>query len=457
MINIHVSEKPVPPCQPLTEAEEKEAREYIEWKGKEEELKRKRDDKLQDNLMILAVVVAFTINFVFLCKGGKNGSGLFVDWPTIFRFLAIAVCSVFLIGIEYFVLIIHGSIVLAICFWLIFAPLKWLFAKLKGLAKSNSDNNVCKLSPDEQRKEELLKRQKSLVPYNKALDAYKYEMKQLSENYPGLAACGYDVRRYSTWRARQFSFLLPDIVSRSRALFEAEGDYEAWTTCSDREFEIKTARWYMRKGYDVSLTPKSNDGGIDVIARKGGVTTYIQCKQYNAKVPVEVARELLGVMAAAGVKRGAIVCLYGGNQGTIDFAQRNGIRIITAQEICNDIGRNLSPTPAATTHTLTEEDGGWTYRGWGEFHVVGDTFSDLQSLRRHVVANILPLAQREVAVLRDGNLYYAVSYPKSQIERLADTLVENRIDIDKGDFVTPQPTDQTPAHHYTKRRRRYYR
>ena len=60
-----------------------------------------------------------------------------------------------------------------------------------------------------------------------------------------------------------------------------------------------------QKGYLVKKTPRSRDGGIDLIGSmtdEVGITQelYIQCKDHARPVGVEVVRELIGVIPVEG-------------------------------------------------------------------------------------------------------------------------------------------------------------
>ena len=63
------------------------------------------------------------------------------------------------------------------------------------------------------------------------------------------------------------------------------------------EFEKYIADLYYRLGYKTEAVGRSHDGGIDVIAEKGGVTNYIQCKKFiTSKVPVSAVRDFYGAL-----------------------------------------------------------------------------------------------------------------------------------------------------------------
>jgi molybdopterin converting factor small subunit len=78
-----------------------------------------------------------------------------------------------------------------------------------------------------------------------------------------------------------------------------------------RQFEELMAEIFERQGFDVTLTPKARDGGVDLFLVKrtpiGNVLTLVELKRYRADRPVGVGvvRQLFGVVeskrATAGV------------------------------------------------------------------------------------------------------------------------------------------------------------
>lgn len=80
---------------------------------------------------------------------------------------------------------------------------------------------------------------------------------------------------------------------------------------SPRQYEEVTAELFSELGYDVTLTPKSKDGGKDILIAKkdalGSFLFYVECKRYapDRPVGVEVVNALSGVVergrATAGI------------------------------------------------------------------------------------------------------------------------------------------------------------
>ncbi len=80
-----------------------------------------------------------------------------------------------------------------------------------------------------------------------------------------------------------------------------------------RRFEEVVAELFRKRGFAVELTPRTRDGGRDVLAVQSdtlGKSLYlIECKRYapSRKVGVEVVRGLYGVLQADRATKGVIV------------------------------------------------------------------------------------------------------------------------------------------------------
>ncbi|MFH1188476.1 MAG: restriction endonuclease [bacterium] len=63
------------------------------------------------------------------------------------------------------------------------------------------------------------------------------------------------------------------------------------------EFEKYIADLFSRLGYKAQAVGKSHDGGIDGIAEKDGITSYIQCKKFiSSTVGVQEIRDFYGAL-----------------------------------------------------------------------------------------------------------------------------------------------------------------
>jgi len=66
-----------------------------------------------------------------------------------------------------------------------------------------------------------------------------------------------------------------------------------------KEFEDFIASIFVKLGYSVEVTGRSNDGGIDVVVKKDSRTSLVQCKNYkSSKVTLSMVRDFYGAMNA---------------------------------------------------------------------------------------------------------------------------------------------------------------
>ena len=106
-----------------------------------------------------------------------------------------------------------------------------------------------------------------------------------------------------------------------------------------RQFESFMAEAYKREGYFVSETPEGPDGGFDLVLRKDGEKTYVQCKHWKAgSVGVEKIRELLGSMTAGGAHNGIFVTSGQYTTPAREFARECGIKLVDGDRLATLIG-----------------------------------------------------------------------------------------------------------------------
>ncbi|MGQ4288592.1 restriction endonuclease [Bacillus thuringiensis] len=93
-----------------------------------------------------------------------------------------------------------------------------------------------------------------------------------------------------------------------------------------RKFEELVAELFHKKGYEVSLTPQTRDGGKDIYAlKKDSISTtlfLIETKRYSKtnKVGVDLVRGLYGVKHAERANVGMLVTTSSFTKDAIDFA-----------------------------------------------------------------------------------------------------------------------------------------
>lgn len=92
-----------------------------------------------------------------------------------------------------------------------------------------------------------------------------------------------------------------------------------------RKFEELVAALFKSKGYEVTLTPRTHDGGLDVYAVRrdtiGTVMIIIECKRYapKKKVGVEFIRSLYGVVEQKSATKGLLATTSYFTRGAKEF------------------------------------------------------------------------------------------------------------------------------------------
>ncbi|WP_152547802.1 restriction endonuclease [Paenibacillus ehimensis] len=93
-----------------------------------------------------------------------------------------------------------------------------------------------------------------------------------------------------------------------------------------RQFEEIVAEIFHKKGFSVTLTPRTRDGGKDIYAIQNGIfgrqLFVIECKRYSNthKVGVELVRGIYGVKVAERATAAMLVTTSSFSKDAIDFA-----------------------------------------------------------------------------------------------------------------------------------------
>jgi restriction system protein len=106
-----------------------------------------------------------------------------------------------------------------------------------------------------------------------------------------------------------------------------------------RSFETLVGEAFRRQGYAVEETGQGGaDGGKDLVLRKDGLTTIVQCKQWRSqRVPVQVVREMFGVLIDEGASAVKIVALCGYTPDAVAFARNKPIELIDGRALLSTV------------------------------------------------------------------------------------------------------------------------
>lgn len=118
------------------------------------------------------------------------------------------------------------------------------------------------------------------------------------------------------------------VVDTNRILLERiRANPEEVYSLGSREFEELVADILREKGYDVTLTPPSGDGGFDMFAARkddlGSFLFLVECKRYIPpnKVGVSVVRALHGVVQQRQANAGIVVTSSFFTKGAREFQE----------------------------------------------------------------------------------------------------------------------------------------
>ncbi|WOB51439.1 restriction endonuclease [Xanthomonas hydrangeae] len=138
------------------------------------------------------------------------------------------------------------------------------------------------------------------------------------------------------WLAALFSYL----GTRGRRRFlETRTSLKSLAAGGWRQFEQLVGEAFRRQGYSVEETGLGGaDGGIDLILRKDGRRTLVQCKQWKRQqVGVSVVREMYGLLAHHQAHAVKIVCIGTYTKDAERFAQGKPIELIGGEQLLDMI------------------------------------------------------------------------------------------------------------------------
>jgi HJR/Mrr/RecB family endonuclease len=112
-------------------------------------------------------------------------------------------------------------------------------------------------------------------------------------------------------------------------------------TLSWSEFELHVAAFYRRQGYRITMTPRSGDQGVDVIADGNGRRIAIRVKQYTGNVDNTPVQEVVGGLAVYGCTHGVVIANSRFTSGAKALAAANGIELIDGETCAKLLSRLL--------------------------------------------------------------------------------------------------------------------
>lgn len=152
--------------------------------------------------------------------------------------------------------------------------------------------------------------------------------------------------------------------ARRAKLVDQQTGLDSLRHTSWKDFEILVAEAFRRQGYTAHCSLGTGaDGGVDIVMRKAGCTTLVQCKRWKEwSVGVSVVREMFGILHDRQADEVIIVTTGHFTGDAVAFAKGKPIRLIDGAHLwqmvrqiqaCSDV----EPAAGAETHVhadLTE-------------------------------------------------------------------------------------------------------
>lgn len=158
---------------------------------------------------------------------------------------------------------------------------------------------------------------------------------------------------FVSWLASLLSFIG---ARRRRRLLDVQRDLDSIAALGWKHFELLVAEAYRRQGYRVEETGQGGaDGGIDLILRRSGEVVLVQCKQWHTrKVPVNVVREMHGLMHHHGAHAVKLICMGAYTPDAVAFAEGKPIELVTGEALLalvrsgQGVGTQTEPVESAS-------------------------------------------------------------------------------------------------------------
>lgn len=111
------------------------------------------------------------------------------------------------------------------------------------------------------------------------------------------------------------------------------------------QFEDLTAGLFRKLGYQTQITAGFGDEGIDIVAQKDGIKSYIQCKKLiNNYVKVSQMRDFFGAITHRGSQgTNYFITTTDFSNGSRAFAQNKPIELINCQKLITNIKNTYKP------------------------------------------------------------------------------------------------------------------
>lgn len=94
-----------------------------------------------------------------------------------------------------------------------------------------------------------------------------------------------------------------------------------------KQFEIFLSVYYRKLGYDVTVTPSTQDYGADLILRKNGIKTIVQAKRSKTPVSVRAVQEIVGAIKYYKADKALVITNNRFTENACNLARYNKVEL----------------------------------------------------------------------------------------------------------------------------------
>lgn len=124
--------------------------------------------------------------------------------------------------------------------------------------------------------------------------------------------------------------------NQERAL--SSGIYEV-DNMTGREFEKFLFIYFIKLGYDVILTPQTQDYGADLILRMDGIITVVQAKRSKKPVSIKAVQEVASAVKHYSANEAIVITNNTFTKNAFDLAASNKVELWERNELIDFIIR----------------------------------------------------------------------------------------------------------------------
>ncbi|MFE4523720.1 restriction endonuclease [Cytobacillus firmus] len=109
-----------------------------------------------------------------------------------------------------------------------------------------------------------------------------------------------------------------------------DSEYQKLMSMSSFEFEKFVADLFIAKGFEAELTPRTGDGGKDIVLRKNNDIYIVECKRYNEKNKVSrpAIQKFHSALLDMGAKEGFFVTTSFFTQPASTYSLNKPIKLV---------------------------------------------------------------------------------------------------------------------------------